>query len=45
VFVGMALLFQPFVKDAMSRHVWIIIDVVVAVGLIETLFGQKPEVK
>jgi len=41
VFVGLALLFQPLVKVAMGRQAWNIVDVVVAVGLIVTIFLQK----
>lgn len=41
VYVGLALLFQPLVKVGLGRQVWNIIDVVVAVGLIVTLFIPK----
>ena len=34
VFVSLALLFQPFVKIALGRTIWNIVDVVVAIGLI-----------
>jgi len=34
VFVGLILLFQPLTNFALGRQAWIIIDVVVAVGLI-----------
>ena len=34
VFVSLALLFQPFVKIALGRTMWNIVDVVVAIGLI-----------
>jgi hypothetical protein len=45
VFVALALLFQPLVKVALGRQVWNIVDVIVAVGLIVTVFVRKPEVK
>ena len=34
VYIGLALLFQPFVKITLCRSGWNIVDVVVAVGLI-----------
>lgn len=33
-FGGLALLFQPFVKVALGRSMWNVIDVIVAVGLL-----------
>jgi len=42
VYVGLALLFQPFVKVALGRTVWNIVDVVVAILLLFTVFfGRK----
>lgn len=38
IYGGLALLFQPFFKIALGRRVWNIVDVVVAVGLILSLF-------
>ena len=34
VFIALALLFQPFVKIALGRTMWNIVDVIVALGLI-----------
>ena len=34
VYIGLALLFQPFAKIALGRSGWNVVDVVVAVGLI-----------
>ena len=34
VYIGLAVLFQPFVKIALGRNGWNVVDVVVAVGLI-----------
>jgi asparagine N-glycosylation enzyme membrane subunit Stt3 len=45
VFVGLALLFQSLVKVALGRHTWNIVDVVVVVGLVVTLFVQKRKAK
>jgi len=41
VFVALAFLFQPYANIPMGTQVWNIIDVVVAVGLIVTLFLRK----
>lgn len=41
VFVGLALLFQPFVKVPLGRQVWVIIDVIIVAGLIVSVFVQK----
>lgn len=42
IYIGLALLFQPFFKIALGRQVWNIVDVVVAIGLILSLF-VKPK--
>lgn len=34
VFVGLVMLFQPIAKVALGRQAWMVVDVVVAVGLI-----------
>ena len=34
VFIALALLFQPFVKIALGRTMWNLVDVIVALGLI-----------
>ena len=41
VFVGLMLLFQPIAKVTLGRQVWNIVDVVVAVGLVVSMFVQK----
>ena len=41
IFVTLALLFQPFVKVALGRVVWNIVDVVVAVGMIALFFWDR----
>lgn len=38
IYVALALLFQPFVKVALGRTVWNVVDVVVAVRLVGSLF-------
>ena len=42
VYVVLALLFQPFVKIALGRQIWNILDVVVGIALIVSIF-QKPQ--
>lgn len=44
IFVFLALLFQPFLKIALGRFLWNIVDVVVGIGLILSLF-QKDSYK
>lgn len=45
IYVALALLFQPFAKVALGRTVWNVVDVVVAVGLIGSLFFKKNKKK
>ena len=46
IYGGLALLFQPFFKIALGRQVWNIIDVVVGLGLIISIFLKpKSQVK
>lgn len=42
VYGALALLFQPFFKIALGRQLWNVVDVVVAIGLILSLF-VKPK--
>lgn len=37
VYIGLALLFQPFNKIALGREIWNIVDVVVAIWLIVSI--------
>lgn len=41
IFTILAILFQPFFKIALGREIWNIIDVVVAFGLIASLFRKS----
>ncbi len=41
IYIGLALLFQPFFKIALGRTIWNIVDVVVGIGLILSLFQSK----
>lgn len=41
VFVSLALLFQPFIKVALGKDIWNIIDVLVSIGLIFSIFNKQ----
>jgi hypothetical protein len=41
IYGGIALLFQPFFKIALGREMWNIVDVVVGIGLIGSLFMNR----
>jgi hypothetical protein len=46
IYGGLALLFQPFFKVALGRQMWNIIDIVVGLGLIISIFIKpKSQVK
>jgi hypothetical protein len=38
IYIGLAILFQPFFKIALGRELWNVVDVVVAIGLIVSIF-------
>ena len=38
IYGGLALLFQPFFKIALGRQMWNIVDVIVGVGLLVSVF-------
>ena len=38
IYGGLALLFQPFIKIALGREVWNIVDVIVGIGLIASIY-------
>ena len=43
IYSGLALLFQPFFKIALGRQMWNIVDVVVGIGLIISIFMKPKE--
>jgi len=43
IYGGLALLFQPFFKIALGREIWNIVDVVVGIGLLITIFMNPKE--
>ena len=38
IYIALALLFQPFMKVALGRTIWNLVDVVVSIGLISSIF-------
>ncbi len=46
IYTGLALLFQPFLKVALGRELWNIVDVIVGLGLLFSIFQtSKPNFK
>lgn len=43
VYAALALLFQPFFKIALGRDLWNVVDVIVGIGLLISLFISKIE--
>ena len=41
IYGGLALLFQPFFKIALGREIWNIVDVIVVIGLLLSIY-RKP---
>lgn len=41
IYIGLALLFQPFLKVALGRTIWNVVDVVVAVGLVMSMLKER----
>jgi hypothetical protein len=41
IYIGLALLFQPFVKVALGRTIWNLVDVLVGIGLLASIFMRK----
>ncbi len=41
IYGALALLFQPFFKIALGREIWNIVDVIVGIGLIGSLFINR----
>lgn len=38
IYLALAILFQPFIKIALGRFIWNVVDVIVAIGLVGSLF-------
>jgi hypothetical protein len=41
IFIGLAVLFQPFVKISLGREIWKLVDVIVAFFLLLNVFLKK----
>jgi hypothetical protein len=41
IYIALAILFQPFIKIALGRTIWNIVDLVVGIGLVLSLFKNK----
>lgn len=41
IYVGLAILFQPLFKISLGREIWNVVDVIVGVGLIVSIFNKK----
>lgn len=44
IYGSLALLFQPFFKIALGREIWNIVDVIVGVGLVGSLFINRSKI-
>ncbi len=43
IYIALALLFQPFIKVALGRTIWNVVDVIVSLGLIISIFIKPKE--
>jgi hypothetical protein len=41
IYISLAVLFQPFFKIALGRELWNIIDVIVGIGLLASIFIKR----
>lgn len=41
IYIGLAVLFQPFFKIALGREIWNIVDVIVGIGLIISIWINR----
>lgn len=44
IYIALALLFQPFIKVALQRTIWNIVDVIVSIGLLASFFIKPKKV-
>lgn len=45
VYMALAILFQPFVKIILGRTIWNIVDLIVGIGLLISLFKNSRQIK
>ena len=41
LFIALAILFQPFIKISLGRELWNIVDLIVGVGLVISVFKEN----
>ena len=41
IYIALAILFQPIFKIALGRTIWNIVDVIVGIGLVLSIFQNK----
>lgn len=41
IFIGLALLFQPFIKVTLGRQIWNVVDVIIGIGLVMTVLKKN----
>jgi len=41
IYIALTILFQPFIKIALGRALWNIVDIFVGIGLLVTVFTVK----
>jgi hypothetical protein len=41
IYIGLAILFQPLLKIALGRQIWNVVDVIVVIGLIISMFMER----
>jgi hypothetical protein len=41
IYIALAILFQPFIKIALGRTIWNIVDAITGIGLVLSLFFKK----
>lgn len=41
IYICLAILFQPLIKIALGRQIWNVVDIIVGIGLIITIFFVK----
>ena len=44
IYIALALLFQPFIKLALGRTIWNIVDIIVGIALIISIFTEKKSI-
>ena len=45
IYIALAILFQPIFKIALGRTIWNVVDVIVGIGLVLTIFNSSKEPK